>query len=135
METQEIFGDVVFRYSRNQALADDVLVDVTMMAMEAGFRIPVAMTQAAYQDCVAWNDSDNDRKGICQDMDGRLWDVLYMAHLAARGNPEKSEVNYVIRRVPRTGKGHVARVADLVIKIHGGDNGEAVATIMLPGED
>ena len=42
-----LFGAAVCTYTRAQAIADGVLVDVANMAQEAGFRIPVAMSIAA----------------------------------------------------------------------------------------
>ncbi len=39
------FGPVVFSYTRRQATADGVLVDVSGTAREAGFRIPVALSR------------------------------------------------------------------------------------------
>ena len=38
------FGEVIFGYTRRQAIDDGVLVDVTEMAREAGFSWPFAMT-------------------------------------------------------------------------------------------
>ena len=38
------FGPVISAYTRQQAIADGVLVDVTTTASEAGFAIPVAVT-------------------------------------------------------------------------------------------
>ena len=35
--------DVIFTYTRKQAIEDGVLIDVSEMAMEAGFRYPVAV--------------------------------------------------------------------------------------------
>jgi len=65
------FGEVVSVYTRAQAIADGVLIDVSEMAGEAGFRWPVAITAAAWEDCVAWSDTDNDRQ-VYQDQSGRL---------------------------------------------------------------
>jgi type I site-specific restriction endonuclease len=33
-----LFGEVIFSYTRAQAIADRVLIDVTPTALEAGFR-------------------------------------------------------------------------------------------------
>ena len=51
--TADPFGAVVFAYTRRQAIEDDVLVDVTDTAREAGFRIPVALSRAAWERLVA----------------------------------------------------------------------------------
>lgn len=46
---------------------------VTETAKEAGFRVPVAMTTAAWADTVEWTETDSKRQ-IEQDQSGRLWD-------------------------------------------------------------
>ena len=51
-ELNTLFGEVIHRYTRAQALADGVLVDVTDAAREAGFRTPVAMTIAVWSKAV-----------------------------------------------------------------------------------
>ena len=71
----DVFGDVIYAYTRAQALADGVLVDVSETAREAGFRWPVAMTRAGWENCVAWTEDDS-RHQVLQDEAGRLWDVL-----------------------------------------------------------
>lgn len=55
----EVFGEVISSYSRKQAIEDGVLIDVTEAANQLGFRVPVAMTSAAWGDCVEWSESDN----------------------------------------------------------------------------
>jgi hypothetical protein len=61
-------------YSRAEAIADGVLVDVSEVANEAGLRFPVALTRAVWERCVAVP------PGVaCQDEAGRLWDVLWSA--------------------------------------------------------
>ena len=56
------FGKVISVYTRAQALADGVLIDAGPMAREAGFRWPVAITAAAWADCVTWSDADSERR-------------------------------------------------------------------------
>ena len=56
-----IFGEVISIYTRAQALADGILIDAGSMAREAGFKWPVAITVAAWEDCVAWTESDSER--------------------------------------------------------------------------
>ncbi|ADU66162.1 hypothetical protein Selin_1428 [Desulfurispirillum indicum S5] len=55
MTIQEIFGEAVYSYSRAQAIADGILVDVSETANEAGFTVPVAMTSALWEDAVSWD--------------------------------------------------------------------------------
>jgi len=131
-----IFGDVVYAYTRAQALEDGFLVDVSEVAAEARFTVPVALTRALWEDCVAWADDDTKRQTY-QDEAGRLWDVVYMASLAAQQAAARglSEVCYSIYRVPRGGRGVRARLTSIKMVIGPGDAGEPVITLMQPSED
>ena len=40
-------ADLIHRYTRAEAIADGVLIDVSAVAREAGIRYPVALTAAA----------------------------------------------------------------------------------------
>lgn len=129
---QEIFGEPIHTYTRTQAVEDGFLVDVTEAAREAGFTCPVAITSAAWSDCVEWTDKDSDRQTY-QDESGRLWDVLWMARLAARRGG--SQTRFTLLRVPRGGRGIKPRMALLEMHAGPGDHGELVITISMPGED
>ncbi len=136
MTEDEIFGEPVHVYTRAQALADGVLVDVTEWARETGFRFPVAMTRAAWADCVGWTETDDDRKGgIGQDERGRAHDVLWMAFLAVKRAAETDRATFQLLRTPREGRGRAPKLATLVIVCGPGDDASPVLTIMLPGED
>lgn len=127
-------SDLIHAYTRAQAIADGVLVDVTQHAKEAGFKVPVALTQAAYFECVAWDDRDELAKPCGQSVSGRLWDVLWMAFQAAR-KTDGNVAPFSLLRVPREGDSLEATMVDLVLTIHPGDAGEPVCTIMEPGQD
>lgn len=129
----EFFGEPIYSYTRAQAIADGTLVNVTETALEAGFRIPVAMTAAAWADCVAWSDADSERQ-THQDESGRLWDVLWMASLAAR-RAQGERCPFQLYRVPRGGRATRPRLTTLHMHIGPGDAGEPVITLLLPGED
>lgn len=129
----EIYGEVIYAYTRQQAIEDGYLVDVSAQAREAGFGCSVALTRAAWEGCVGWSDADSQRQTY-QDESGRLWDVLWMAARAAmRGAGD--QVQFQLYRVPRGGRGMRARLTSLAMHIGPGDHGEAVITIMVPGED
>jgi hypothetical protein len=70
-------SDLVHSYTRAEAIADAVLIDVTDTAKEAGFRYPVALTRAVWERCVTVSPGV-----LCQDEAGRLWDVLFLLRLA-----------------------------------------------------
>ena len=71
------FGDVIFSYTRSQAVADGVQVEVSRTAKEAGIRFPVFLTRAVYDAYVTVP------PGVtAQDEAGRLWDIITMARFA-----------------------------------------------------
>jgi hypothetical protein len=71
------FGKVIFSYTRSQAVADGVQVEVTKTAQEAGIRFPVFLTRAVYDAYVTVP------PGVtAQDEAGRLWDIITMARFA-----------------------------------------------------
>lgn len=129
---REVFGEAIYAYSREQAIEDGELVDVSETAQEAGFRFPVVLTRAAWADCVEWSEEDS-RRQTYQDEAGRLWDVVWMASRAARRGGES--ILFQLYRVPRGGRGVRPRLVTLKMVCGPGDEGEPVITIMLPGED
>lgn len=89
---EELFGKVVYKYTRQQAIADGVLVDVSATAREAGFTIPAYMTSEVWDLYVTVPNGV-----LCQDEDGRLWDVLYMLRFAistSRDGAGSSEIKF-----------------------------------------
>lgn len=128
------FGKPIHVYSRAQALDDGVLVDITRMAKEAGFKIPVAVTLAVWDEYIDWTNEDS-KKQTHQDLTGRLWDILWMLYLACRHNSDEAYLNYRLYVIPRDGQSKKPRQIELKAVIGGGDNGEPVITIMLPNED
>ena len=65
------FGPVIYTYSRSQAVADGLQVEVSKVAEEAGISFPVFLTRAVYDRFVSVP------PGVtAQDEAGRLWDVI-----------------------------------------------------------
>lgn len=133
-DLNDIFGKTIFIYTREQAIADGALVDVSSQARDAGFRIPVVMTAAVWADCVAWSEPDSQRQ-VSQDEWARLWDVLWMAARAARRAHGAQRVAFDVNRVPRGGHGMRPQLVTLDLHIGPGDNAEPVITILMPSED
>lgn len=118
--------NIVFAYSRAQAIADGVLIDAGEMAKEAGFRYSVALTAAAWQLCVAVPEA-------CpwQDERGRLWDVLNVLRVSSR-NKSSSGIEFsLLVQNDDTGP----KLVTLQALCGPGDDLEPVITVMLPGED
>ncbi|TDR35831.1 hypothetical protein DFR29_13318 [Tahibacter aquaticus] len=124
--------DVIHTYTRREALDDGVLMDAGAMAQEAGFTVPVALTARVWATCVSWSSEER----APQDEDGRLWDVLWMAALAARAAARRGDtgrVEFEVRVVPRGGRR--PKLTRLALMLGPGDRGECVATILMPDED
>ena len=78
MNTHESpFGEIVYAYSRAQAVADGVQIEVTKTAQEAGIKFPVFLTRAVYDAYVTVPPNITG-----QDESGRLWDIVWMLRFA-----------------------------------------------------
>lgn len=78
-DNESPFGEVIYSYTRAQAVADGVQVEVSKVAVEAGIRFPVFLTRAVYEAYVTVPPNVTD-----QDEAGRLRDVLQMLGFAIR---------------------------------------------------
>ena len=127
-EGHPIFGNLIHSYSRTEAIADGVLIDVTETAKEAGFRYPVALTSAVWATCVEVP------KGVaCQDEAGRLWDVLTMMLHGSRALKESASIvlfEVLVLNAPTTPR-------PIRLKAICGPNDDATpcVTVMFPDED
>jgi hypothetical protein len=124
-------AEVVFSYSRAEAIADGVLVDFTKeplatLCRQAGFRLPIAMTDGAWASCIG---SEPFPSG--QSVTGRVWDVLNVLRTAIRANRDTDRVNFKLRVWNGVQFENVA----LWCQCGPGDTPEPVLTIMLEGED
>ena len=125
-------GAPVHLCSRAQAIEAGMLVDCTRIARDVGFHIPVAMTRGVWVDCVEWTAEDSQRQ-THQDQAGRLWDVVWMAHQAARRGG--AQASFDLYRVPRDGRAVAPQLVTLSLVCGPGDHGEPVITILQLGED
>jgi hypothetical protein len=130
MSTNEDEFTLIFRYTREQAIAGGVLVDISDMAKEAGFKWPVAVTLAVWHEVVTPTPHD-EREG--QSKEGRLWDILNMARLAAKANKDDSDAVLFKVLVQRGGKQETVTLK-LVLSAEAPEGGPCL-TIMLPNED
>ncbi len=120
--------DVIYTYTRKQAIEDGVLVDVSTTAREAGINFPVALTSAVWDMYVVPSEKLADSG---QSIAGRLWDLLWMFRLKAmRSN--KSLLYFSCLFLDVNEKLDEVKFKALCGP---GDNAEPVITIMLPGED
>ncbi len=128
---QSPFGDIIYSYTRKQALADGFQVEVTKTAQEAGIRLPVFITRAAFEKFVAVP------PGVEGQVEaGRLWDVVWMlrfAILRSRPGTDRIPVALYVRQSnyqrPQLVK-LIAQCGPLDI-----DDPQPSITVMLPDED
>ena len=122
-------ADVIYRYTRKQAIEDGVLIDVSEVAPEAGFVIPVALTAGAWAEAIV---SDEEALRYGQTPAGRLWDVLWMLRCAIKAsNGPTDEMHFTVI----VADDETRREVQLKALCGPGDNAEPVITILLPHED
>jgi hypothetical protein len=121
-------ADVIYAYTRADALEDGVLKDVSKMAREAGFRYPVAVT------CGVWAEYVRVPEGVGgQSESGRLWDILWMTRCAAMRSLDRGEIKVDLFVCNQDAMG--PKLVTLKALVHPGDQHEPVITIMMPHED
>src|ERR1039457_4466100 len=76
-EISNLKSEIVYAYTRTQAVADGVQVEVTKTAQEAGIKFPVFLTLTVFD---AYVTVPPDVTG--QDEAGRLWDIVWMLRFA-----------------------------------------------------
>ena len=119
--------EIVSSYSRAEAIADGVLVDISEIAREAGFKFPVAVTQGVFALL-------NDLRVPCQDFKGRAWDMLTIMRLHSKvGGPVITFAPFFaqVECFDRLGPVPV----ELKAVCGPGADFEPVITVMLPSED
>ena len=130
MHNQNPFGEIIYSYTRAQAVADGFQVEVTKTAQEARIRFPVFLTRTVFDAYVAVPEGV---KG--QDEAGRLWDIVWMLRFAIRkaqsGQDRLPFALYVRNdnRRPKLVK-LIATCGALDI-----DDSQPAITVMLPDED
>jgi DNA repair protein RadC len=122
--------EIIHTYTRAQALEDGVLVDVSSMARETGFRFPTAIT-ADLHTRLTPNEEEADRG---QSYEGRLWDVLFSASMATRraGKTDRAAFKTLLAEVRSDRSKPQLTTLNLWVVIGPGDQGEAVITLGFP---
>jgi len=122
---------VIYSYTRAQALADGVLIDVTAQAKSLGFRVPVAVTDHLYNGYVTAVPPGLESEG--QSTTGRLHDLLMLAMIAARISKGTDRVTFKVDFLMNPNR---KETIEVIAHIGPGDDGVIpVLTLMLPGDD
>jgi hypothetical protein len=147
-DNSDLWGEPIHAYTRAQAIADGILVDLTTatddrghrLCEEAGFKVPVAITRTAWAKTVeaggTWKPTGDgetlELKGG-QSLTGRLCDVLWMLRLACGRASHADRLHFQVL-VDVEGDGH-RELVKLWALCGPGDDAQAVLTILLEGED
>ena len=129
-KASDVFGKLIYTYTRSQAIADGVLVDLMQGEMlevcRQHYKFPIACTAAVFS--IMEKAVNNPRYG--NDYAGILHDMLWMSKAMGR----TLDVSTVVFRCIVQGAGR-SKYHDFKIQVHPGDQGEPVITILMPGED
>ena len=121
--------DLVYSYTRTQAVADGVQVEVSKVAAEAGIRFPVFLTRTVFDAYVTVP------PGVtAQDEAGRLWDIVWMTRFAiirARPGVSRLPVALYVRNADRS---RLVKLVAVCGPLDFDDPAPAI-TVMLPDED
>ena len=147
-QDDSFWGEPIYRYTRAQAIADGVLVDLTsaadsqgqLLCKQAGFKVPVAITRAAWAKTIEAGGSwkrDGEAETLelkgGQSLTGRLWDLLWMLRTACARTGSSDRVHFqVLVDVQGDGRHELVKLWALCGP---GDSGELIITILLQGED
>jgi len=121
--------DLIFSYSREQAITDGILLDVTNTAQEAGIKYPVAITSALW-DTLVKPSPELEAQG--QSFDGRLWDLLFIFSYYARSTTGSIIIYECLFQMTQSEEPELHKIKAI---IGPGDTIDPVITIMLPDED
>jgi hypothetical protein len=127
---EEFFGPAIVSITRKQLLAEGAQVDVSEMAAEAGFTIPVFMTDTVFNAYVKVPEGVD-----MQDEDGRLWDILWMLRCritASNAQTERLPFQLYVRNDNKRARLVTLHAVCGAVDI---DNPAPSITIMMPDED
>ncbi len=129
-DPSSVFGDVIYAYTRTQALSDGVLINVTDLAKEAGFTWPVTVSDHLYS---AYLVPALPLLAEGQSLTGRLWDVLNVLRFAISQSKDESYLCFSVLFAMAPGAAPIP--IELVSVAGPSDDGSPCLTIMLPEDD
>ena len=122
--------DIIYAYTRKQAIEDGFQVDVSSTAAEAGIKFPVFLTRAVFDAYVVVPSNVTG-----QDEAGRLWDIVWMLRYGIKCSPDGSNPIQVSLRVRNDNR--AARLVKLIANCGPMDidDPQPAITVMMPDED
>jgi hypothetical protein len=80
--------DLISVYTRDDAIRDGEIVDISEMARECGFTVPVGVTRAVW--------AIIEKKPAIQDVKGRIWDLLWILKLRVKNASYNDTVYFTV---------------------------------------
>ncbi len=131
----QVFDDpmfnMIFSYTRKQAIEDGNLIDVTEQAKEAGFKIPVAVSLNLYDGYIK---PPEGLEGEGQSIEGRLHDLFTMCMLAMQENLDQSRINFQVLFLMSAEPRKLEEV-EVICQCGPDDDMKPCITLMLPDDD
>lgn len=134
------YGDVIYSFTRADAISDGVLADVTSIAKRLGILIPVAITETVHTEFLTFKNCPYDADIVKQRLDlgdHRLHiEAFQVKATVALLNAMKAAINgfsgdtkaFEAECIYDRDDWPVAK-GSYIAKVHGGDQGEPVMTI------
>lgn len=120
-----------FNYTRQEALEQGILMDVTAQAKRFNFSGAVAISQMLFDQCVKWDRFDTECQ-IYQNQDSRLSSLLTVARAAIRiSGVAATETRFVLTVIPKDGYSLKKTPKRLRTVLDKGDQNQPVLTIMM----
>ena len=121
--------NLIYSYTRAQAIEDGVLIDVTEKAKGIGFKVHTVVTDNLFHGYI---ETPAGLEGEGQSTTGRLHDLMVLALFAARAYGAGDRVNFKVAFLMAPGR---KESIEVIAHMGPGDNGEPVLTFMLPEDD
>lgn len=121
---------IIHQYTRQQAIVEGQLVDVSKEAKETGFKIPLAISRTV------WAQYVEVPKGVqCQDERGRLHDILFCLHVAIKREAMDTDTVFFKLHVRNSNRAGTPPLVTLRAVCGPSDDGSPCITIMTMSED
>ena len=121
--------NLIFSYTRAQAIEDGVLIDVTAQAKETGFKFHTVVTDNLFH---TYLEPPAGLEGEGQSVSGRLHDLFTLLRTAILGQSATDYLELDVLFLMAPARHERVRI---IAVVGPGDYGEPVMTIMLPGDD
>jgi len=121
--------NLIYSYTRAQAIEDGVLIDVSEEAKGIGFKVHTVVTDNLFHGYVT---PPAGLEGEGQSTMGRLHDLMVLALFAARAYGAGDRVKFKVAFLMAPGR---KETIEVIAHMGPGDSGEPVLTFMLPEDD